>query len=181
MAIERSVDRHGDQHRSGHRPRAGRRHDHRQERRGAGNRRDHRAEPEHRADRHDPGTGDGASFPEGAAITFKGSATDLEDGDLNPAIAWTVASATDPDAPQLSVGTGATVTKSLARGSYLVAAGVTDSGGLGIVKQVGITVGCSVVASMTPAEGMKIPQQLPLDAAGPTTPAGVHCSTTGCA
>ena len=43
---------------------------------------------------------------------------------------------------------------------------MTDSGGLGIVKQVGITVGCSVVASMTPAEGMKIPQQLPLDATG---------------
>ena len=90
----------------------------------------------------------------------------MEDGDLNPAIVWTVASATDPDAPQLPLGTGATVTSSLARGSYLVAAGVTDSGGLGIVKQVGVTIGCSVVADMQPAEGLKIPQALQLDASG---------------
>ena len=110
--------------------------------------------------------GDGVSFPEGAAITFKASAGDLQDGDLNPAIVWTVASANDPDAPQLPLGTGATVTKSLARGSYLVAASVTDSGGLGIVKQVGVTVGCSLVADLQPAEGLKIPQLLRLDASG---------------
>ena len=90
----------------------------------------------------------------------------MEDGDLNPAIVWTVASATDPDAVQLPLGTGATVTSSLARGSYLVTAGVTDFGGLGIVKQIGVTVGCSVVGDLQPAEGLKIPQLLQLDASG---------------
>ena len=110
--------------------------------------------------------GDGVSFAEGSVITFTASAGDMQDGDLNPAIVWTVASATDPDAPQLPLGTGATVTSSLARGSYLVTAGVTDSGGLGIVKQVGVTIGCSVVADMQPGEGLKIPQPLQLDASG---------------
>ena len=110
--------------------------------------------------------GDGVSFPEGTVITFKASAGDMEDGDLNPAIVWTVASATDPDAVQLPLGTGATVTSSLARGSYLVTAGVTDFGGLGIVKQIGVTVGCSVVGDLQPAEGYKIPQVLQLDASG---------------
>ena len=110
--------------------------------------------------------GDGLSFAEGTVITFKASAGDMEDGDLNPAILWTVASATDPDAPQLPLGTGATVTSSLARGSYLVTAGVTDFGGLGVVKQIGVTIGCSVVADMQPGEGLKIPQQLRLDARG---------------
>ncbi len=95
--------------------------------------------------------GDGVSFAEGSVITFKASAGDMQDDDLNPAIVWTVASATDPDPPQLPLGTGATVTSSLARGSYLVAASVPDRGGLGIVKQVGVTVGCSVVADLQPA------------------------------
>ncbi len=121
---------------------------------------------EHGADRDDPEPADGVTFPEGIAITFTASAGDMQDGDLSIRDRLDDSSANDPDAVQMPLGTGATVTNSLARGSYLVTAGVTDSGGLGVVKQVGITVGCSVVVDLRPAEGLKIPQLLQLDARG---------------
>ncbi len=107
---------------------------------------------------------DGSAVPEGTTLTFTANAGDTRDGDLSAWIVWTVASANDPLGVQVPLGTGASIMNTLGRGSYLVTASVTDSGGLGAVRQVGITVGCSVVADLQPAEGLKIPQLLQLDA-----------------
>lgn len=112
------------------------------------------------------GPADGATVPDGSPITFIASATDPQDGDLSPAIAWTAAAANDPNAVQVPLGTGAAISGSLPHGSYLVTAGVTDSGGLGNLAQIGITVGCSFVFDMNPPSGEQIPQQLQLDASG---------------
>ena len=110
---------------------------------------------------------DGVSFPEGIPITFMGTAQDAQDGNLSNGIAWTISAANYPAAVQTPLGTGAAVSANpLARGSYLVTAGVADSRGLAGVAQVGITVGCSFVLEIQPAEGLKIPQALQLDAQG---------------
>jgi hypothetical protein len=63
-----------------------------------------------------------ASFEQGAPITFTGSATD-EDGNLSAGLTWKIGTTT--------IGTGASFsTTSLAVGTHLVTASVTDSGGL---------------------------------------------------
>ena len=107
---------------------------------------------------------DGSAVPEGTSLTFTATAGDTRDGDLSAWIVWTVASADDPLGVQVPLGTGASIMQTLARGSYLVTASVTDSGGLGAVRQIGVTVGCSVIADLRPAQGLKIPQLLQLDA-----------------
>lgn len=66
---------------------------------------------------------DGAGFTEGDAVTFVGSATDVEDGDLSGSLVWT--SSADGQ-----IGTGASFTTStLSTGSHTVTASVSDSGG----------------------------------------------------
>ncbi len=110
---------------------------------------------------------DGATFQQGAAITFTATATDMEEGDLSAQIVWTSAVASDPNAVPTPLGTGASVTTaSLAPGSYLITARATDSGGLFGVAQVGITVNapCSIVVGLQPSSGSKVPQLLQLDA-----------------
>jgi extracellular elastinolytic metalloproteinase len=77
---------------------------------------------------------DGASFTEGDAITFSGSATDAEDGDLSGSLAWT--SSLDG-----SIGSGASFTTStLSTGSHTITASVTDSGGANGSDSIGISV-----------------------------------------
>jgi len=65
---------------------------------------------------------DGSSFSEGSSITFTGTASDAEDGDLSASIAWT----SSLDGP---LGTGASISKTLSVGTHLITASVTDSGG----------------------------------------------------
>ncbi len=64
----------------------------------------------------------GASFPEGTQVSLQGSASDVEDGDLSAALAWS--SSRDG-----SLGTGADVQVPLSLGSHTITAVVTDSGG----------------------------------------------------
>jgi hypothetical protein len=77
---------------------------------------------------------DGASFESGAPVTFTGTATDAEDGDLSPSILWD-SSAASP------IGTGASFTRSdLAVGTHLITAAVTDTGGKAGTAQIVITI-----------------------------------------
>jgi hypothetical protein len=63
-----------------------------------------------------------ASFVQGSSITFTGSASD-EDGNLSSGLTWKIGTTT--------IGTGASFsTSSLAVGTHLVTASVTDSGSL---------------------------------------------------
>jgi extracellular elastinolytic metalloproteinase len=77
---------------------------------------------------------DGAGFTEGDAVTFSGSATDFEDGDLSGSLAWT--SSLDG-----SIGSGASFTTStLSTGSHTITATVTDSGGANGSDSISISV-----------------------------------------
>jgi hypothetical protein len=77
---------------------------------------------------------DGAGFTEGDAVTFAGSATDVEDGDLSGSLVWT--SSADGQ-----IGTGASfTTSSLSTGSHTVTATVSDSGGANGSDSIGISV-----------------------------------------
>ncbi|MEM7355954.1 MAG: Ig-like domain-containing protein, partial [Acidobacteriota bacterium] len=64
---------------------------------------------------------DGSTFDEGTAVTFAGTATDPEDGDLSAAIQWSVNGG--------AVATGSTFTSTLPLGANAVSASVTDSTG----------------------------------------------------
>jgi subtilisin len=66
---------------------------------------------------------DGSSFASQASITFTGSASDPEDGDLTAALIWT----SDIDGP---IGTGGNFSAVLSVGSHTITASVTDSGNL---------------------------------------------------
>ena len=77
---------------------------------------------------------DGSVVTEGDAVTFSGSASDAEDGDLSGSLVWT----SDLDG---QIGTGASFTTSgLSVGGHTVTASVTDSGGANGSDAVGITV-----------------------------------------
>lgn len=98
---------------------------------------------------------DGASFTEGDAITFTGSASDTEDGDLSASLVWT--SSADGQ-----IGTGASFTTStLSTGSHTITASVTDSGGANGADSIGISVqaaggggGISLSATGTKVKGV---------------------------
>jgi hypothetical protein len=66
---------------------------------------------------------DGASFAQGTPITFIGTATDLEDGDLTASLVWT--SSLDGQ-----IGTSGSFSALLSAGTHTITATVTDSGGL---------------------------------------------------
>jgi hypothetical protein len=66
---------------------------------------------------------DGQVIGSGAAVAFRGTATDLEDGTLTDDLAWT----SDQDGP---IGDGERFTTSLSDGRHDVTATVRDSGGL---------------------------------------------------
>ena len=74
-----------------------------------------------------------ASFAEGVSITFTGSATDTQDGNLTGSLQWT--SSLDG-----ALGTGGSLTRSLSAGTHLITASVTDSGGMPASRQVTIVV-----------------------------------------
>jgi subtilisin family serine protease len=80
---------------------------------------------------------DGAHFDAGESISFEGSASDPEDGDLTASIAWS----SSLDGP---IGTGGSFLASLSEGVHTVTARVVDSGELEATDAVNVTV--------TPAE-----------------------------
>jgi hypothetical protein len=77
--------------------------------------------------------GNGSSYAEGATITFSGSANDTQDGNVSSSLRWT---------SNLSgqIGTGASFSRTLAAGTHVITASVTDSGGLTGQAQVTINV-----------------------------------------
>ncbi|HUF16217.1 MAG TPA: S8 family serine peptidase, partial [Acidimicrobiia bacterium] len=79
---------------------------------------------------------DGASFSSGETITFSGSASDTEDGDLTNNLAWT----SDRDG---AIGSGGSFSATLSDGTHVITATVTDSGGNTGSASVTITVGDS--------------------------------------
>lgn len=64
-----------------------------------------------------------ASFPSGTLISFSGSASDAEDGDLTSSLVWT-------SSPDGQIGTGGSFSAVLSDGTHKITASVTDSGGL---------------------------------------------------
>jgi uncharacterized protein YjiK len=77
---------------------------------------------------------DGSSFNFGDPVTFTGTGSDVEDGDLTNSLSWS----SDLDG---SLGTGGSVsTSSLSIGTHTITASVTDSGGLEGTDQITVTV-----------------------------------------
>ncbi len=77
---------------------------------------------------------DGASFASGESISFSGTATDAEDGDLTANLVWT--SSLDGQ-----IGTGGSFSAILSDGTHVITATVTDSAGNTGSDSVTITVG----------------------------------------
>jgi subtilisin family serine protease len=75
-----------------------------------------------------------ASFATGAPIAFEGTATDPEDGDIAPSLAWN----SDRDG---AIGTGASFSRTLSNGSHVITASLVDSGGNPGTASVLISVG----------------------------------------
>ncbi|MGD8590574.1 MAG: tandem-95 repeat protein, partial [Chromatiales bacterium] len=74
------------------------------------------------------------SFEEGTAVSFTGSASDDEDGDLTAGLSWT----SDQDGP---IGTGGSINISnLSVGTHSITASVTDSGGLTASDTISVTI-----------------------------------------
>jgi hypothetical protein len=67
--------------------------------------------------------GSGTSVTQGTAIAFTGSASDTQDGNLTPNLAW----ASSADGP---IGAGGSFSRTLSLGTHIVTASVSDSGGM---------------------------------------------------
>jgi hypothetical protein len=97
----------------------------------------------------------GTSVPEGDPITFSGTATDTEEGNLTANLAWT----SDLDG---SIGAGGGFsTSGLSPGTHTITASVTDSGGLPGSDQISLTVVANVAPVVTlsaPADGTSVLQ-----------------------
>ena len=107
---------------------------------------------------------DGTSVVEGTALTFVGTATDSQDGDLGLGLNWN--SNIDGD-----FATGGTVTATLSIGVHTIIASVTDSGGLPGSQQITVTVTESTntppgVAITDPADGTSVVEGTLLSFAG---------------
>ena len=77
---------------------------------------------------------DGLTFDSGTAVSFVGTASDTEDGDLTGSIVWT----SDRDG---WIGDGGDCSAILTDGTHTITASVTDSGGKTASASVSITVG----------------------------------------
>ena len=76
----------------------------------------------------------GSTYTTGSSVTFSGSASDAEDGNLSSQIAWS--SSLDG-----ALGTGATITTSnLSIGTHTISANATDSGGLTGSDNISVTI-----------------------------------------
>src|SRR5262245_4061244 len=91
----------------------------------------------------------GSTFSSGAAITFSGSGTDRQDGNLSSSLAWT--SSIDG-----LLGYGATLSRTLSSGTHTVTASVRDAGGLKGSSQVTISVALAATQAPSP-DGTLVP------------------------
>src|SRR5439155_4074243 len=89
---------------------------------------------------------DGARF-ERVPITFTGTASDPEDGDVSSTIDW----ASDRDG---HLGSGATIVASLSSGTHMITASVTDAGGKRAATSITLVVNATPTVTITaPAAG----------------------------
>ena len=94
----------------------------------------------------------GASYPNGATVSFTGSANDTQDGSLTSALAWR----SNLDG---SIGLGGSFSRTLSAGTHTITATAVDSGGLNTVRTVNVTVAAAVtntapsVTISSPANG----------------------------
>ncbi len=91
----------------------------------------------------------GAVYTEGDSITFAGTATDQEDGDLTASLTWT----SNLDG---QIGTGGSFAAVLSVGTHTVTAAATDSGGLTGESQITVTVNASGGGITLSATGYKV-------------------------
>ena len=92
--------------------------------------------------------GNGSSFSNGATVSFVGSASDSQDGNLTSSISWT--SSIDG-----AIGSGGSFSRTLSAGSHIITASTRDSGGLTASRQVTISV--SGAALTTSSDGTTVP------------------------
>jgi len=85
---------------------------------------------------------------QGATLTFSGTATDSQDGNLSSKLAWS----SNLDG---TFGTGSSVSRTLSPGTHTVKARVTDSGGLTSYKQITVYVVAKVNGITLSATGYK--------------------------
>ncbi len=76
---------------------------------------------------------DGEEFDDATSITFVGTATDVEDGDLTSSLVWT--SSVDG-----AIGSGGSFMTTLSPGLHTIEASVTDSGGKPGIDQISLTI-----------------------------------------
>ncbi len=94
--------------------------------------------------------GDGSTFSEADLVTFTGSASDSEDGDLTPSISWS--SSLDG-----ALGTGGSVAATLSVGTHTMTASVTDSGGLSASASIIVTATATSIANTEPSVTISAP------------------------
>jgi trimeric autotransporter adhesin len=82
-----------------------------------------------------------AVVPSGTPITFTGTATDPEDGALSGSIVWRSNQVAAP------LGTGASITATLAGGRHTITASITDAGGLTTTASIQVVVSIISVPS----------------------------------
>ena len=93
---------------------------------------------------------DGATFESGSTITFSGSASDPEEGDLTASLSWS----SNIDGP---IGTGGSFFTTLSDGGHTITASVADSDGAEDSATISITVGSASSDPITlSASGRKV-------------------------
>src|SRR5581483_6570803 len=91
-----------------------------------------------------------AAYEPGTPITFTGTATDAEDGNVATSIAWT----SDRDG---SLGSGASITWTLATGLHTITATVTDRGGKSAHTMVHVLIDAAPIVALTsPTDGTNV-------------------------
>ena len=93
--------------------------------------------------------GNGASYNDGASITFTGSAMDTEQGSLTSQIVWS---------SNLSgqIGVGGSFSKALPAGTHTITARATDSAGMSGSKQISLTVASAALSQPAPSTGAQL-------------------------
>jgi len=88
---------------------------------------------------------DGTTVTQGTGITFRGSATDAEDGDLTSKLVWN--SSVDG-----TIGAGGSFSRVLSPGSHRVRATVTDSNGVSSYSQIAVSVAAAEDPAPSPSQ-----------------------------
>ena len=111
----------------------------------------------------------GSSVEEGTSVSFRGTASDAEDGDISSRIGWT--SSRDG-----ALGGGAAIAKTLTVGSHTITARAADAGGLAASSSISVTVtakptggGSPTLTITAPADGTSVAQGTRLTFEGTAT------------